>query len=598
MNDQIRTILKKNYSLPGHAKAEEAVKSFSPSERGVFYLFALLLTLAALGLLWNLNGHIMVQVPTKGGHLTEGITGYPRFINPLLSITDADKDMTALTYSGLLKATPEGELIPDLAESYSISEDKLTYAFVLKDNISFHDGKPVTADDVVFTVEKAQDELLQSPRRPNWAGVTVKKINDKEVHFVLKQPYAPFIANATIGILPKHIWVNIPTEQFAWSTVNLEPIGSGPYKIEKMGKKDEGTKTSLGILEYYTLVPFEHYALGEPLISRITLRFYPNEEATIGAYNNKEVESIAAISAQNAKTIAAKDDVRIEQIPLTRIFAVFLNQNEAPILRERSVRRALSAAVNKKKIIDEVLHGYGTVTDGPIPPGMLPDKSSAALVSDGEKETMTDTERIEAAKNILLQSGWTWNGETSKMEKKSKNETTGLSFSISTSDAPELRQTAIILKQQWESIGATIDIKIFEIGNLNQNIIRPRKYDTLLFGEVIGRDLDLYAFWHSSQRNDPGLNINLYANVKTDKLLDEVRTVSDKRERLAKYRAFEEEIQNDTPAIFLYSPDFIYVLPEKIKGFTLATITDPSDRFGRIEEWYIETSGVWKVFAQ
>ncbi|MFA6273443.1 MAG: hypothetical protein WC673_03075 [Candidatus Paceibacterota bacterium] len=136
----------------------------------------------------------------------------------------------------------------------------------------------------------------------------------------------------------------------------------------------------------------------------------------------------------------------------------------------------------------------------------------------------------------------------------------------------------------------------FEPGELNQTVIRPRKYDALLFGEIIGRDPDLFAFWHSSQRNDPGLNVALYANIKADKFLEEARTIADQGARLEKLVAFSEEIKKDIPAIFLYSPDFMYVLPEKIKGFAFGRLTIPSDRFANINQWYVETDKVWGFF--
>ena len=163
---------------------------------------------------------------------------------------------------------------------------------------------------------------------------------------------------------------------------------------------------------------------------------------------------------------------------------------------------------------------------------------------------------------------------------------------------PELKAAAGIIAEEWRSIGADVDLKIFETGDLNQNVIRPRKYDALFFGEIVGRELDLFAFWHSSQRNDPGLNIALYANITVDKLLEDARTTADYSERLIKYEEFEQEIAEDIPAIFVYSPDFIYIIPKNIKGLELGSVTTPSERFLNIHEWYIETDSVWSFFAK
>lgn len=183
-------------------------------------------------------------------------------------------------------------------------------------------------------------------------------------------------------------------------------------------------------------------------------------------------------------------------------------------------------------------------------------------------------------------------------ERKTKDGVEILSFSLATSDVPELKAAAQIIVQEWKSIGADVDLKIFETGDLNQNVIRPRKYDTLFFGEIVGRELDLFAFWHSSQRNDPGLNIALYANITADKLLEDARTIADYSKRLTKYEEFEQEIAKDIPAIFVYSPDFIYVVPENINGLELGSVTTPSERFLNVHQWYIETDSVWSFFTK
>jgi peptide/nickel transport system substrate-binding protein len=178
VKEKLKKIFLTRYNIPKAELLEEAVRKFSLTEKIIFYGLGILLTIGALTALLNINDAFLVTVPSHGGSLTEGIIGVPRFINPLLALSDADRDMSSLVYSGLLKATPEGTLLPDLAESYSLSADGLIYTFVLKKNITFHDGTPVTADDVVFTIEKAQDPAMKSPKRPNWEGVQVKKINE------------------------------------------------------------------------------------------------------------------------------------------------------------------------------------------------------------------------------------------------------------------------------------------------------------------------------------------------------------------------------------------------------------------------------------
>jgi len=210
----------------------------------------------------------LVTVPQRGGEIKEGLIGVPRFVNPVISISDTDRDISSLIYSGLLKVNAEGKIINDLAESINISEDGLTYSVKIRDDAFFHDNKPVTVDDLIFTIEKTQDPAIKSPKRPNWEGISIQKVNDKEVNFTLKQAHSPFIYNLTLGILPKHIWNNISADEFAFSKYNLEPIGSGPYKLEKI-KKD-----SDGIIKKYYLESYNKYTLGEPFIEKISFVFY------------------------------------------------------------------------------------------------------------------------------------------------------------------------------------------------------------------------------------------------------------------------------------------------------------------------------------
>src|ERR1035437_875134 len=202
------------------------IKNFSATEKVVFGALTLLLLLSAFLLFKNANELFMKSVPTKGGELSEGVIGFPRLINPVLAFSDVDRDLTSLVYSGLMKYQ-NGKIVPDLAQSYTISNDGLTYTFTLKDSLRFQDDTQLTTDDVEFTINKVQDAGLKSPRRADWANVSVKKVGSNQIQFILKQPYAPFITNATLGILPKHIWKNVNTDQFIFSQYNIQQIGSG-----------------------------------------------------------------------------------------------------------------------------------------------------------------------------------------------------------------------------------------------------------------------------------------------------------------------------------------------------------------------------------
>ncbi len=525
----------------------------------------------------------MTKVPARGGEMTEGIIGSPRFINPLLAIGDADKDLSTLIYSGLMRATPEG-LVPDLAESYTISDDGLTYTFIIKDKAVFQDGTTVTTNDIEFTITKALDPAIKSPKRGNWDGVIVEKVSDKEIKFVLKQPYGPFLENTTLGILPKHIWKDATADQFSFSEYNINPIGSGPYKVKSVKRNSAGVPTQ------YVLKSFSKYTLGEPYITTFSIHFYTNENTLKDALTKGDIESAYGFSAESIHEIEL-GGAKIEKAVLPRIFGVFLNQNQATVFANKEVRQALDVSVDREKIISQVLYGYGTTINGPIPP----------TVATTTKQTNTEEERMQIASDILTKALWTKNETTGiweKVDKKTKKVTATLSFTLSTGDAPELKAAAEEIKTDWEKLGAKVSLQIFETGDLNQNIIRPRKYDALLFGEIVGRDLDLYPFWHSSQRNDPGLNIALYVNSTADKLLEDARATSDLSRRNTLYTSFAAEVEKDIPVVFTYAPSFLYIAKPTVQGFSLGFLTNPSERFGNIYKWYIETDNVWNIFTR
>ncbi len=569
--------------MPKEHSIKVLLRSFTIAEKAVFYFFTLVFILSSLILLLKVSSAFLVEVPIRGGTLTEGVVGNPRFINPVLAISEADKNLTALVYSGLVRITTDGTVENDLALSVTISPDRRVYTVHIDDDARFHDETQVTADDVIFTIQKITDSNIKSPRRGNWDGISVEKIDEKTLTFTLKQAYTPFIYNLTIGVLPKHIWKNVSDDEFSFSQFNTLPIGSGLYKVESV------ERNSGGIPNLYVLIPSENALNKAPFIKKLIFRFYPSETDLINAYNSGGVESIGGISPERAPELELSNS-RIISSPLPRIFAVFFNQSQSKVLLNKEVRQALSLASPKEDIVLKVLGGYGTVIDGPLPAGVYPWASGT-----GAKPSFE--ERLESAKTLLGEALWKLNEETGILEKKSKSGTMSLSFSISTGDAPELQAVADELVKAWQKLGAKVTVLVFETGDLNQNVIRSRNFDTLLFGKVVSRDADLYPFWHSSQKTDPGLNIALYTNSRADKLLESARSADNPEEVEKNYKAFAEELRVDMPAVFLYTPSFLYVVPEKIKAISLSSLTVSQDRFLGLRDWYIETNKVWKIFV-
>lgn len=553
--------------------------AFTPVQRMLLYLFAILMALSTFVLLAQANNLISVQVPAPGGSFAEGGVGTPRFVNPLLATSQTDQDLTVLIYSGLLRESHDGSFAPDLAESMEMSPDGLTYTFRLKEGLTFHDGHPLTAEDVVFTVSLARNPDAKSGRRSDWEGIAVRAEDDRTVVFTLPAAYAPFAEIATTGILPKHLWEPIPVTEFQFAPLNTHPVGSGPYRIKDVTTDTTGAPTE------YKLVSFKKFSLGEPNVTRITYRIYASEDEVRAAFEDGDIDSFVSTMPKTLPRDANEDGALVH-MPLSRVFGVFFNQNHAPVLANASVRQALDTAIDKEKLINDILGGYGSVLNGPIPPDMLPSATSTATSTE-------PSDRIADARAILTRGGWKYDDASQSWTRDSST----LSLKIATADTEELVATARAVADAWNAAGIKADVEVYPLAEFNQTILRPRAYDAILFGEVVGRSLDLYPYWHSSQRNDPGLNLALYANPDADKALVDARAQADLNERLSSLNSFIESVQADMPAVFLYSPHAAYLVPEGLHGIQIRTLTTPAERFIDVHEWYRDTERVWDIFA-
>lgn len=542
------------------------ISSLPAGDKAIAGALTILVIIALASALAALVRHFQVAVPAYGGTLTEGVVGSPRFDNPLLASTDSDRTLATLTYAGLMGHGADGKLIPVLASTYTISPSGTVYTFTLRPNATFSDGTPVTADDVVYTIQKAQDPALKSPEYSNWVNIKAQAIDAKTVRFTLPQPYAPFLEDATLGILPQHLWQNVSDDQFAFSTYNTQPVGAGSFVVSGVGRASDGTITS------YSLSSYKHFVLGRPYLSTIQLLFYATQDELTAAFNNGKIAGAYGVPKQGALSI-----------PYTRVFAVFFNSVKNPALKDLGVRKALSLAIDRTTLTKQMLGGYALPINGPLPAGSGP--APVALPN--------DSTRLADAKASLAASGYAYDATAHTWSKAGQT----LTVTISTSNVPELRAVAGQIQKDWQSLGVPTDIQFNDPATLAQSVIQPRNYGALLFGEVVGTTPDLYAFWSSSEVSAPGLNIANYSNPDVDTLLSQARTQSDQQVRNEVLAEAAGKIAADYPAAFLYSPDFVYDQQPGIQGVALSSVSSPADRFWGIWDWYRYTDYVWPVFA-
>ena len=553
-----------------------ALAHMSLVQKIILGILALGMTVGAIGSFVYLITTHTQRVPESGGSFTEGIVGTPRFINPVLATSPVDKDVTALVYASLIDESPDG-YTHELATGYTISDDGRTYTFTLDPSARFHDGEPVDADDIAFTISLLQNNTVKSPLRPEWLGVETNVIDEHTIEFNLERPYAGFLHNATVGILPQHVWGAIPTDQIAFSELNIRPIGAGPYEIAKV------RKNNLGITSRLTLSRFSHYIQSESLIRRIHLRFYANIDEVHTAYRKGSVDAFTSTDPLRSRELTELKKTDIHTAPLPRVFALFFNQNQNDTFLDDAVINAIETAIPREALLTNVLAGYGTPVCGPLPP-------SAVGYQACPEDIRLQEERITDARDVLTEAGWDFD-ETQEIFMRDNEK---LSFTMSTVDNDELKKTATFVQDVLNDVGIDVVLQIFEPGNFDQEVLRPRSYEALLFGHIIEHDTDMAALWHSDGRNDPGLNIGVYTNAIVDERVSEAVRTTNRDERAALYADVYDAFTESQPAVFLYTPDMLYIHARRLHIGHISIVDDHADRYNTITDWYRYTDRTWK----
>jgi len=662
--------------FPKFSQWKQIFKTLNSVER-VFFLALLVL---AVGSAIYLAAYLYINntkvAPAFGGSYTEGVVGQPRFINPIYGETnDVDRTLIGLIYSGLMAYNKDGKIVNDLVKDYQISNNGKLYTFKLKDNLYWQDGIALTSDDVVYTIKTIQNSDYKSPLRANWLNVEVARISDKSFTLSLNSPYNSFLENCTVKIIPQHIWKNVLPENFALSTYNLQPIGSGEYTLSSLEQTNTGFIKSLGLIannKYYGKVPY---------ISNFYFQFFSSREDLVKAANQKTIDGFSIASLDDNEALAekeihqgwsTKEKFNVYSFSMPRYFAVFFNTQKAKLLSDSQITKALSYSVNKTELVQKISESFKekiSAVNSPIIPdyfdfvqpaaiydfdldqaNKLLDKSEYKDNGQGQRvkantkkpafqfktylktgskgSEVTELQgclaRLDSNFKELLQAetngkygkgtedavtafqkkylpdvpttGEVGTGTRKKLNElclAPQNDSIPLKFTLTAINQPQMVQVANLLKDYWQKVGVTIDVKTVELSDLKE-AIKNRDYDALLYGEALGSEPDLYPFWHSTQINDPGLNLSEYQNKNVDQLLKDAREAQDSNTKAQKYELLQDTILSDAPALFLYNPDYIYWASKELKGINTTKIVDPAKRFANIAEWYINTKRVFK----
>lgn len=569
--------------IPTLSQLKQFPTLLSKNERSIAVAAFLLFAVTSVGLLYTAFNAQRVDLPAHGGSYTEGLIGAPQLINPLYSLSnDVDHDFVHLIYSGLLRYDSVEGLVPDLASSYTVSEDGTEYTFVLRDHAKWHNGKPVTIDDVIFTYTAIQNPEYRSPLQVSFANVDIVQVDEQTVTFVLDEPFAPFLSLMTTGLLPAHLWQNINPQNASIAEYNRRPIGSGPYVFDSLEKEKSGAIRS------YTLKRFTDYYGTVPYIDTLQFKFYPDLFSATEALRNKNVEGLSYLSLDNVERFENEHAHALYFPSITQYTAAFINQNNA-VLQNDDVREALQYAIDKQRIVDEAVLGHANPISSFILPGMLGAQ---------ENQDMSQFDPNTAA-TLLEEAEWIFettedeNGATTTDTVRSKDGTE-LAFTITTIDTPELRRAAEILAEDWNAIGANVTVSAVSQTTFQSDTLKNRAYDILISGELYGIDPDPYAFWHSSQTQYPGLNLSGFSNRNADDLIETARTTTDATARAEAYQELQDIVAEEIPAFFLYQPQYSYATSSKIQNIELETVVYPAHRFSNITNWFIKTKKVFR----
>jgi len=508
-------------------------------------------------------------VPDYGGIYIEGVAGNPRYINPLLSTyNDVDRDLAALLFNGLTSADERGQIQLDLADKWEISKDNLSYTFHLRQDVRWHDGTPFTADDVVFTIDVLRAPGFQGPPglAELWRTVKVERVAPYIVRFTLAEPFAPFLSYTTIGLLPAHLLKDVPARQLPDHPFNMHPIGTGPFKVHEV------------TLQYALLLANTDYYGGRPYLDKIGFVFYPDYRTVLAAYHRGEIHGISRVPPEYLSEALAEDNLKLYSAPLSGYALVFLNL-ERPIFQEREVRQALLWAIDRQKIIDQILEGRALVANGPVMP----------LTWAHEVDVPQYTYDPAKAEILLEEAGWSDEDGDGVREKGELR----LQFALLTNDDATRIKIINELTRQWAEVGVRAVPQTAGVAGVVRDFLAPRNYDAIFYEwQRLPADPDPYPQWHSTQNLGMGQNFTGYSNERADLIMEEARQTTDSESRGALYRELQRILAEDVPALPLYHPVYSYAIDERVRDVQVGPMQDGPDRFRTVAQWYIATRRV------
>ena len=542
----------------------------------MIWLAAIALLIAGLGIQYSWNSQGSKKDGAKsGGVYVEGVIGNISTLNPLLAASEPEQAASRLLFSSLYNYDVTGALHTDLAESMTVKDDKV-YTIKLR-NAVWHDGKKLTAEDVVYTINLIKNPQVRSPLRVNWLDISARAIDDSTVEFMLPAVYAGFSHALTFPVIPKHILQSVSPSSMREADFSSNPVGSGPFAVKRVQTSESTSSTDVVRME-----PNTKYYGAVSTLSRLELRAYGNESLLVKAVNSGEVSAASGLSLSAADNIKSKQYSTKHWLLNKGVYLLMNNRSQT--LQDARVRQALRYATDTSSIRATVGDNVARL-DTPILQSQIAQKLPAA-----------PDYNLDKAKALLKEAGWTYN----QGQWKGKDGRP-LAVAVTTSSGrDEYKKIVDALKQQWSKLGVDVQLREIDTSSTTtsfvQSVLQPRDYDALLYELELGADPDVFAYWHSSQASASGYNFANYSNRTVDNDLVGGRSRTNSALRAAKYIQFVNQWLNDAPAIGLYQSVGSYVLNNG------ASIVEPrgslntmNDRYADVTTWSTGKASVYKT---
>jgi peptide/nickel transport system substrate-binding protein len=513
--------------------------------------------------------------------LRDGVVGAIDTLDPLFARSRPELDADALLFSGLTRLGPGGSVLPDLASSWTASRDGRTWTFQLRGGATWHDGVPVTADDVVFTVLTTQRPDYNGPLAGAWQGVTVQEIDRFDVRFTLSAPVANFPLAARSPILPSHLLVGRTIAELASSTFGLEPVGSGPFRLASLdatGAVLQRVPDAAATPAPMPTSPLEWTA--PATLQQVDIRLFPDQDALAAAFRAGALDTAGGLSPALTTSLGNLPGTRVVRYPRTVATVVMLNLRFGHTLfQDVHVRRALLLAIDRDALVQDQLGGFGTRADSLVPP--------ASWAFDAKSAGRVRYDLAAAAKELVA-AGWKRSG-SGWLRPGSKAKVTIELLTVDAATNPTDAAIATRVEAAWARLGLPVRFVTVTADQLVNERLVPGKYDAAIVDLNVGLDADLYPLLASAQAPVGGSNLSGYQSLKLDRLLEAARAYASQSARAARLAAVEADLAQELPILPLAYADYAYVVRDTVQGPSSTLISDPGERFWDVLTWRIAT---------